>query len=244
MAPNYRKQLFDTYYSTHAASFDQDEQEKLVWSRLYIQENYLHHLAAFDRARGALLEIGCSKGYFLKGFQSLGFEQLSGVDLSPEDVANAQRIVPGVEVVHQEAREYLVQRADRFDAILMKAVLEHIPKEEVLPLLQAMKTSLRAGGMVLIDVPNMDWLFASHERYMDFTHETGFTRESLRQVMNNAFEAVEIFPVDHIFHTDKITALKKKIGRKFMQMCLEWADPQGAQNPIWARNILGIGWKS
>ena len=60
-----------------------------------------------------------------------------------------------------------------------------------------MHAALRAGGAVLIDVPNMDWLFAGHERYMDFTHELGFTQESLSQLLGGVFSEVVVRPVDN-----------------------------------------------
>ena len=43
------------------------------------------------------------------------------------------------------------------------------------------------GGIAIIDVPNMDWFWNGHERYMDFTHEVGFTPESLEQICNKVF---------------------------------------------------------
>ena len=54
-------------------------------------------------------------------------------------------------------------------------------KDRVLPLLEKISSSLKPDGMAIIDVPNMDWILGQHERYMDFTHEVGFTRESLAQ---------------------------------------------------------------
>jgi hypothetical protein len=127
--------------------------------------------------------------------------------------------------------------------ILIKAVLEHIPKQEVIPLLERIKHALKPGGLVLVDVPNMDWLFAQHERYMDFTHEVGFTLESLRQVMVNIFADVRVAPVDSIIVDDVWVNLKMKIGRYLLGKLLMWAEPQGASTPIWARSLIGVGIK-
>ena len=93
----------------------------------------------------------------------------------------------------------------------------------------------------MIDVPNMDWLFASHERYMDFTHEVGFTVESLRQIMNQVFLNVQIVPIDNIYSLTFLEAFKKKVARFVLQMLFSWAEPQGGNNPIWARSIVGVG---
>ena len=66
--------------------------------------------------------------------------------------------------------------------------MEHIEKNRILEFLELVNNSLIEGGIALIEVPNMDWIWASHERYMDFTHEVGFTKESLRQIMRNFFD--------------------------------------------------------
>jgi len=74
----------------------------------------------------------------------------------------------------------------------MKALLEHRPKDELLPMLDAAGASLRPGGRLIVEVPNMDWILASHERYMDLTHEVGFTRNSLNAVLSVVFSEVAI----------------------------------------------------
>ena len=80
----------------------------------------------------------------------------------------------------------------RFDVVFAKAIVEHIPRPDLLPLVRALARSLRPGGRVIIDVPNMDWILASHERYMDMTHESGFTRESLTTMLSLAFDDVVV----------------------------------------------------
>ena len=42
----------------------------------------------------------------------------------------------------------------------------------------------------------MDWYFAQHERYMDITHEVGFTKESLGQLARLYFNDVKINPIN------------------------------------------------
>jgi SAM-dependent methyltransferase len=123
----------------------------------------------------------------------LGFKLVHGIDLSPEDVEACKKIAPRANVVCGDASEFLPLRQEEFDIILLKAVLEHMGKEQVIPFLQHVRRALRKGGTAIIDVPNMDWLLAQHERYMDFTHELGFTRESLSQVMRNVFDDVSVF---------------------------------------------------
>ena len=192
MNTSYRTKLFSSYNATHVSHLDADDESKLAFFREYTRVNYLQHLGNLDGNSAEILEIACNKGYLLAALHSLQFKKLFGVDLSPVDVEKAKQIVPSAEISYADAFDYLDENVEKFDVIILKAVLEHIQKDRVIPLLEGIKSSLRPAGMVIVDVPNMDWLFAQHERYMDFTHEVGFTRESLAQVMRQVFSSVHI----------------------------------------------------
>jgi 2-polyprenyl-3-methyl-5-hydroxy-6-metoxy-1,4-benzoquinol methylase len=194
MNPEYRDTLFSSYHGTHNKYLDQKpDADNIQWFRQYLAQNYLDQITHYERDSATILEIGCNRGYLLSVFGTLGFKRVYGVDLSPEDVEACKKIAPHANVVCGDAVEFLALRKEEFDVILLKAVLEHMEKAQVMPFLQHIKRALRKGGTVIIDVPNMDWLLAQHERYMDFTHELGFTRESLSQVMRNTFDDVSVF---------------------------------------------------
>ena len=57
--------------------------------------------------------------------------------------------------------------------------MEHVPPERVLHLLGLARAALREGGRLIIRTPNTASLLAGYGRYIDFTHVTGFTAESL-----------------------------------------------------------------
>ena len=63
------------------------------------------------------------------------------------------------------------------------ALLEHIPKERVIPFLTLIHHALRSGGVLLLTIPNMSNPFSIQMRYRDFTHECGFTEKSIYQVL-------------------------------------------------------------
>jgi len=192
MAEDYRHRLFASYNTTHASHLDADDLAKRDWFISYARKNYVSHLKHLDPDSARILEIACNKGYLLAALQSLGFRALHGVDLSPVDVAKAQSLLPEASITCTDAATYLDRKRGSFDLIVLKALLEHVSKEQVIPLLEKVKAGLAPNGLVMIEVPNMDWLFAQHERYMDFTHEVGFTRESLAQVMRNVFTNVTV----------------------------------------------------
>jgi 2-polyprenyl-3-methyl-5-hydroxy-6-metoxy-1,4-benzoquinol methylase len=153
-----------------------------------------NYAGVFDGlARSArVLDVGCGPGSLLAWLASKGFTELHGVDLSPDDVRFAAAHLGPDVVVLDDARSYLAARPGAHDVIVMKALLEHVPKAELLPLLEAVSDALAPEGFVVIEVPNMDWLMASHERYMDLTHEVGFTRESLEALLQLVFGHVTV----------------------------------------------------
>jgi SAM-dependent methyltransferase len=236
---NYRAELFASY-GRRTAELDENDESKLDWFGSYVRTNYLPHLRQLEPGSAEVLEIGCNKGYLLAALQAAGFRCLHGIDLSPDDLKVARKLVPDVEFQDADGFDYLAVRPERYDLIIVKAVLEHIPKDRVLPFLSLAAAALRPRGMLMIDVPNMDWLFASHERYMDFTHEVGFTKESLRQVLGAVLPRVEVVPVDAVVNGG-LRSIRRRIARRLLGFLLRWADPEGGANPVWARSLIGIG---
>jgi 2-polyprenyl-3-methyl-5-hydroxy-6-metoxy-1,4-benzoquinol methylase len=236
--------LFSTYHATHVSHLDRDDQAKLEWFSEYAASNYLPLLSGLNKNSVEVLEVACNKGYLLKALQSHGFENLHGVDLSPDDVAQARALVPQATITHTDAETYLDEHPGSFDVIILKAMLEHVRKTEVLPLLARIRASLKADGITIIDVPNMDWFFAQHERYMDFTHETGFTRESLAQVMRNVFDQVSIIPSTPVIER----GLKTRIGARLRPVLISLVNillrimGEGASDTWWFnRGIIATG---
>jgi 2-polyprenyl-3-methyl-5-hydroxy-6-metoxy-1,4-benzoquinol methylase len=139
-----------------------------------------------------ILEVGAGHGSLIAWLRSLAFEEVEGVDSSPGDVEFANSHLGDGVVTLGGAQSHLERRCAEYGLVVMKAVLEHVPKQHLLPLVEAAARALRPGGMLLVEVPNMDWLLAGHERYMDLTHEVGFTRESLTSLLSIVFREVSV----------------------------------------------------
>lgn len=244
MEGDYRSRLFKTYSATHISHLDADDQTKLEWFSQYAAGNYMPLLKGLDKNRAQVLEVACNKGYLLKALSSHGFKNLHGVDLSPDDVAQARVLSPEADITQGDAAAYLCEHAGRFDVVILKAMLEHVRKEETFSLLEKIKTALTPQGLVIIDVPNMDWLFASHERYMDFTHEAGFTKESLAQVMRNIFDDVQVIkstPVTERGLKTKVGAFLRPVLIGIIGVALKIVG-EGAADVWWhSRGIIATG---
>jgi 2-polyprenyl-3-methyl-5-hydroxy-6-metoxy-1,4-benzoquinol methylase len=129
-----------------------------------------------DRA-ARIIDIGCGGGHFLYYLKAKGYSNLEGVDMAPGLVDFVrEQIWPNVH--NGDALEYLKKNADKYDAIVANDFIEHLPKNAIIQFLFCALAALRPGGMLLLKTPNMSNLFASRHRYVDFTHEVGFTEYS------------------------------------------------------------------
>lgn len=130
-----------------------------------------------------VLEIGFGNGESLRYLAALGFKDLHGWDISADCVARARaENLPG-ELRHVDAVEALqTGPTGEFDVVLAKDLLEHLPRESVVPFTSGIWRALRPGGVFLARLPNMANPLAGFLRYDDFTHTLGFTENSLRQV--------------------------------------------------------------
>jgi 2-polyprenyl-3-methyl-5-hydroxy-6-metoxy-1,4-benzoquinol methylase len=195
----FRDELFENYARTHGDFADHDGESstyRLEFFHQLVERNYASLLAS-NEVR--ILEIGCGKGYFLAVLKDCGYTNLTGIDLDPQNIAACKERFQLSNVFAADAEKFLKRRPTSFDVIFLKDVLEHIPKAAISTFIQSIVRGLSRNGMLIIQVPNMDWSFASHERYMDLTHEVGFTRESLGQLLRLHFESVEIRKVDGLF---------------------------------------------
>jgi len=130
-----------------------------------------------------ILDIGCGMGHFLYYLKAKGYHNIMGVDVSPEQVAYCQEFVlPQVQLT-PDLVSFLGERPSHWDRIVMKDVIEHLPRKEIIPTLAAVHDALATGGTLLIETGNMASATGLFVRYIDFTHECGFTENSLRQVL-------------------------------------------------------------
>jgi 2-polyprenyl-3-methyl-5-hydroxy-6-metoxy-1,4-benzoquinol methylase len=240
---HYRELLFSSYNRTHLSTVDgEDPRPKIDWFHKYVQLNYLPHLRAYSRDQIQILEIGCNKGFLISALANLGFRKLRGIDLSPDDIRLAKQLVPEAELLCGDAETHLAEATETYDFVILKAVLEHVEKGKIVPLLMKIRDALKPSGMIIIDVPNMDWLMAQHERYMDFTHEVGFTRESLAQVMKNVFRDVQVTKARPVAESRKL-----EFVRPFVLRCMYWMFRilgEGSSEIWWdCRSIIAVATK-
>jgi SAM-dependent methyltransferase len=73
---------------------------------------------------------------------------LTGIDISAEQVRRARERVPGARILHADFTTVEIEPAT-FDAVVSFYVLNHVPREELGPLLGRIAEWLRPGGYLL-----------------------------------------------------------------------------------------------
>lgn len=198
-------------YDQRTDLLDASAGEKQRWFDALAARSYIPFLGPAESCR--VLEIGCNRGYLLRALQKAGFQRLSGLDLAPRDLDEARKLTRLDTLYCTDATEFLQQHPSSYDAVIFKAVLEHVPRDDVETFLGAVARALAPGGLTLCEVPNMDWYAASHERHMDITHETGYTRESLQQILGLFFREVEIYRITDPAHGQLAPVHRRVIRR-------------------------------
>lgn len=134
-----------------------------------------------------ILDFGCGMGFAMTGLKNAGYGNLVGIDAdkSQVDFARARgldvRLVPAAETL-----EKLDQEREAFDLVICLDVLEHIPSDEVIKVLTALRATLSKGGRFICRVPNCNSIVAMRYRYIDWTHLISFSEPSLDFILYHA----------------------------------------------------------
>lgn len=159
--------------------------------------NLKHHGKYFPTNKdSAILEIGPGFGAMIDCLHNLcGYSNIRAVDISSEVVVACNQVLPGSTELVEDTAVFLRNRPEEFDLVLMLHVLEHVPKDHVKPMLEAVRGALKKNGKLVVEVPNIAHpVTGAYNRYHDFTHTIGFTDQSLAFVLRNSgFQDVTIY---------------------------------------------------
>jgi 2-polyprenyl-3-methyl-5-hydroxy-6-metoxy-1,4-benzoquinol methylase len=168
----------------------------------------------------------------------LGFQNLIGIDVGPEQIAIAR--ARGVTVIQASILEYLQASDESFDLILAFDIIEHFTKDEVLDLLGLIWKRLRPGGRLVIQTPNALSPWASHYRYHDLTHELIFDPHCLASTLRSCgFKDIKLREVGPYIHG--IVSAVRWVLWKFVRagyIAVNCIESGGSQGGVYTRNML------
>lgn len=131
-------------------------------------------------AGGLVAEIGCGTGGNLRSL-SRTFRTV-GCDVSPTAVSLARELSGPIPVVEGDFADALAPWRERVDAVLLADVIEHVDDDR--EFLRRVAGFVPSGGVVLITVPALPWLFGPHDRALG--HRRRYTLPTLREVARSA----------------------------------------------------------
>ncbi len=185
------KLLFEKYNTITGRPTVQDPQVRQV-----VFKAFRRTLGAFLPANkdARILDVACGEGALLAFLKEMGYRNLAGFDLSPENVAICHQL--GLDFVKEfNALELVDFSAEKFDVIFALDILEHIHKEKAADFVKALYHILNPGGYAVIQTPNMGYLLASFHRFNDLSHEFCLTENTAIHLFKiGGFEKVEIYP--------------------------------------------------
>lgn len=132
-----------------------------------------------------LLDIGCGRGEFLKGFIQCGVQGFA-VDQS----SAARKYCPEAVLKNSDIENEGIPYPDNyFDVVYSKSVIEHFyyPERMVSEMLRVLKP----GGLAITLCPAWEYNYRIY--FEDYTHRTPFMRDSLRDIhIIHGFEDVQV----------------------------------------------------
>ena len=141
--------------------------------------------------RDRVVDLGCGLGGFVKLLRAQGIDAF-GVDGDPMCVAEARS--HDIPVVQDDVLGYLrAVEPESLDGVFSAHLVEHLPYEVVLELIELSFRALRPGGRLLLATPNPRALVSHLELYtMHFGHVAMYHPNLLAFFMRYAgFDAVE-----------------------------------------------------
>ncbi|MEX2164531.1 MAG: class I SAM-dependent methyltransferase [Sulfuricaulis sp.] len=191
----YRARLYNDYGEVFQSAPERfDTQAAARWGRAY--RYYLRALLP-ESKDARIVDLACGYGRLLYFFREQGYRHITGVDVSPGQVARANEVV--CDVVQMNALDFLEDHRGEFDLITGLDLIEHLTKVEVLRFLDGCFAALKPGGRLVLQTPNADSPFGMAIRYGDITHEVCFNPNALARLLAQTgfreIKAREVGPV-------------------------------------------------
>lgn len=173
------KDMFDKYTSTVMLA-KADAASLTRTSTRNFTRNILPVLPSDHQSR--ILDIGCGYGRYLTALNLAGYRNVYGIDVSEEQIAYAQERLGLGNCACADALEFLSDKSDAYDAILLLDVMEHLDIAYAIELCRAVHRALKPDGIFIVQVPNGLSPLCPH-LYADVTHQRAFTTDSVEQML-------------------------------------------------------------
>lgn len=172
---------FDNYLSSRFERGNKGEIERYFYE---FDINYSEFLPSNKEA--FILDIGCGMGQFIRFLRKKGYTNVTGIDMGQEAVNYCKK--NNIENIQKidSINGFINDNINKFDLIILKSVIAHFKREDVILNLQLIRKALKEGGGIIVETFNMSVFTGVFALYDDYTHKLGFNEESLYQVLYEA----------------------------------------------------------
>lgn len=240
--PDYRQRLLTSYVSTHtsvsgaAAGLDR--------RRPFLDRLVREHFPA-DR-NAAVLDLGCGHGAILWAARRAGYTNLTGVDASPEQVAEARKL--GILGVRQgDLKTELADTASASqDVVILFDLLHYFTPAEQMAMADDVRRVLKPGGRWILHLPNGEALFEGRMRYWDILATGSFTRASIGQLLRACgFTDIRCFEDKPVVHGVKSAArwILWQLIRACARLVLAAETGESGRDAIFSQVFLVVAYK-
>lgn len=209
MKKDYEKMFWKSYSENHFWKLN---------DKTKVKENSVYYDAIYntllpENKSTKILDVGSGGGHFLAYLKRRGYKNIEGVDLSPGLVEFVKKEIHP-KVTNEDALSFLEKHKNEYDILVANDIIEHLHKDRIIEFLFLCYEALKKNGTLYLKTPNMGNFFAPRNRYVDFTHTTGFTEYSLNQVCAAVgFKDVKVIAENHTKKEPRIYRWIKKLYR-------------------------------
>ena len=167
------KKLYD-HYSFLNSAFDSKSTEGHHYDDFiisYILNNYS------DKGC-SICDLGCGTGKKLESLRYLGYSHLFGCDQLC--ISSEEKSIP--ELYQKDIIQFLKDNKNKFDVIILNAVLEHFDAWEINIILEDCSRFLNKNGVVITKMPNGASPYGGLYQNGDMTHKTCLNPFSIIQI--------------------------------------------------------------
>jgi 2-polyprenyl-3-methyl-5-hydroxy-6-metoxy-1,4-benzoquinol methylase len=194
----FKSKIYDTYSSAklHKNGNVVTSADLIIWAN-HTYKRVMHFLPLNKSA--SVLDIGTGTGNFIFMLQRLGYNNLTGVDISKEQIEIAKKIIPEAKLFYSDISIFLKDKENQYDLISGFDIIEHFTRQEAYDLLLNINKALKPSGRIILQSPNAYSPWMGSVCYGDLTHEWFYTPNSLDDLLIQSgfykYEAVEVAPV-------------------------------------------------
>lgn len=143
------------YYKEQSYTWQSNRDELFENALRILFNSAIDALGPLD-SNQVILDIGCGSGDFLDYYTKNA--RYIGIDISPENIAEAQKKHPNAQFLVGDATQLSLEDHS-IDAIVCIETIEHLTIDEIRTLLKEMKRLLKSGGRVVVTTPNLFYIW-------------------------------------------------------------------------------------